>query len=336
MPAKKGTLLHLTLAMVIVLAVWMKGEEWLRAILIYLSESTLVRNFVSANPLAWQVAKRFVAGEEINGAIEATKTLNAQGMTVTMDYLGESVDDERLAIVARDTIAELLDAIAKNNIKANVSLKLTQLGMDIDENLAYENLHYLLKHAQKYGNKIRVDMEDSPWVDATLDMYRKLRDEEGLDNVGVVIQSYLYRSDDDIAKLVAEGAWVRLVKGAYLEPSEVAYPNKVDTDSAYVRQMEMLLAEKARNGGVYAGIGTHDENMIQATIRYAETNNISPQEYEFQMLYGVRRDRQESLVANGYKMRVYVPFGQAWYPYFMRRLAERPANMWFFLSNFFK
>jgi proline dehydrogenase len=256
-------------------------------------------------------------------------------MSVTVDYLGESVDDASLAIAARDAIADLLDAIDEHKVNANVSLKLTQLGMDIDTNLAYENLRYLLQHAQKYGNKVRVDMEDSPWTDATLDMYRKLRDEDGLTNVGVVIQAYLYRSDADIAQLVDEGAWVRLVKGAYLEPDEVAYPKKSDTDKAYVRQMEMLLGEKARERGVYAGIATHDENMIQATIQYANTHNIAPNEYEFQMLFGVRRDRQESLVAEGYQMRVYVPFGEAWYPYFMRRLAERPANIWFFLSNLF-
>jgi proline dehydrogenase len=179
-------------------------------------------------------------------------------------------------------------------------------------------------------------MEDSPWVDATLALYRQLRDKDGLKNVGVVIQSYLYRSDEDIAQLVEEGAWVRLVKGAYLEPPEVAYPKKANTDKAYVRQMEMLLGEKARKTGVYAGIATHDENMIQATIRHAQAHNIAPNQYEFQMLYGVRRDRQDSLIAEGYQVRVYVPFGEAWYPYFMRRLAERPANMWFFLSNFFK
>jgi proline dehydrogenase len=179
-------------------------------------------------------------------------------------------------------------------------------------------------------------MEESGLVDKTLALYRQMRDQEGFNNTGVVIQSYLYRSDEDIRQLVAEGAWVRLCKGAYAEPPDVAYPQKADTDASFVRLTQQLLSAEARENGVYAGIATHDERMIQAAIDYAHQNEIDPEEYEFQMLYGIRRELQEDLRANGYRVRVYVAYGQAWYPFFMRRLAERPANLWFFISNFMR
>lgn len=313
---------------------WRHGERWLRHSLIYLSHANWARDTFSTLPIAWSVASRFVAGETAAAAMSAAKTLNEQGMSVTLDYLGESVSDLAQARAARDEIARLLDAIAAAGVNANVSIKLSQLGVKIDEQLAEDNLRYLLARAQQHQNRIRIDMEDSPWVDTTLRIYRSLRDEAGFGNTGVVIQAYLYRSEADIAQLIAEGAWVRLCKGAYAEPAAVAFPKKADTDANFVRLMQMLLSEEARQKGVYAGIATHDDKMINATIAYAQAHNIPPNAFEFQMLYGIRRERQIDLVRQGYQMRIYVPYGKAWYPYFVRRLAERPANLWFFVSNF--
>lgn len=315
---------------------WRNGEHWLRQGLIQLSHSTWARDQISRNPLAWNVAKRFVAGETIADALSASQNLNQQGLTVTLDYLGESVTDLEQARAARDEIGRLLDQIVAKGVNANISLKLTQLGLAIDETAAYDNLRSLLERARGYKNRIRIDMEDSPYIDTTLQIYRRLRQKEGLNNVGVVIQSYLYRSEADVRQLVQEGAWVRLVKGAYAEPAEIAFPKKADTDANFVRLMGMLLSEEAHQNGVYAGIATHDEKMIQATIAHATQHNIPSNQFEFQMLYGIRRDRQQELVRQGYQLRVYVPYGKAWYAYFMRRLAERPANLWFFVSNFLR
>jgi proline dehydrogenase len=314
----------------------LRGEQWLRAVLIYLSQAEWAQRIVMRNPIARQAASRFIAGETIDDAIAAARHLNDAGMSVTMDYLGESVHDASVAEAAREQIASLITAIHEHGVDANVSVKLTQLGIAIDEDLAYRNLHALLELAGSYGNRLRVDMEDSPWIDATLCLYRRLRDEDGLENVGVVIQSYLYRSEADVRCLVEEGAWVRLVKGAYLEPADVAFANKQETDAMFVHLMQMLLGQEARRRGVQLAIASHDERMIRATIDYAEKHQIPPDAYEFQMLYGVRRERQRSLVEQGYQMRVYVPFGTHWYPYFTRRLAERPANLWFFVSNLFR
>ncbi len=312
---------------------WQHGERWLRDSLIYLSQAGWARQIATETALARQVASRFVAGETIAEAIDVTQKLNAQGLSVTLDYLGEYVTDAEVAVAARDEIARLLDAIAHSQADANVSIKPTQLGLAIDPALVHDNMRYLLQKARGYGNKIRLDMEDSGHVDATLELYRRLRDEDGLENVGVVIQSYLYRSGADVDRLVDEGGWVRLVKGAYAEPETVAFPQKRDTDSNYVALMHRLLGNEGRQKGVYAGIATHDEKMIQATIQFVKENQIPPEAFEFQMLYGVRRDRQLSLTAGGYQMRIYVPYGEAWYPYFMRRLAERPANLYFFASK---
>jgi len=334
-PSKKSSLFsRLLLLLSGTFLFWRYGEHWLRGGLIYLSHAGWARSFVSNVPLAWSVASRFVAGETIDDAIAAARLLNEQGMSVTMDYLGESVTDASLALAARDEIICLLEAIAAQGVDANVSLKLSQLGVNIRPQLALDNMRALLRCAQSQQNKIRIDMEDSSLVDRTLEIYHTLRHEDGFDNVGVVIQSYLYRSEADVTRLVAEGGWMRLVKGAYLEPPEVAYPLKRDTDAAFARLMEVMLAQEAGKKGVYAGIATHDDNMINATIQYAKARHIPASAYEFQMLYGVRRQRQTELVAQGYQMRIYVPYGTAWYPYFMRRLAERPANLWFFISNF--
>ena len=316
--------------------VYRNGESWLRSLLLYLSRAGWARQVVTKFPPAWAVASRFVAGESVDEAIHAVHPLNSKGMLATIDYLGESVTRAMEARAARDQILYLVERIHASGVDANVSLKLSQLGLKLDENLAIDNLRTILQQAQRHGLRVRVDMEEGALVDTTLDIYRRLRFGEGFANVGVVIQSCLYRSDEDVRRLVEEGAWVRLVKGAYQESHTVAYAAKADTDAAFMRQTEALLSETARARGVYLAVATHDDAMIGATQRFARLHNIPPDAYEFQLLYGIRRDRQEQLVAQGHRVRIYVPYGTAWYPYFMRRLAERPANLWFFVSNFFR
>ena len=312
------------------------GERWLRNLLIYLSHATWARNIVENLQFARTVARRFVAGESTDEAMAATRTLNSRGMTVTLDFLGESVSDRAIAVSARDEILRLLDRIEEDGLDANVSVKLSQLGLRIEKGLALDNMRQILARASQYGNKVRIDMEESELVDTTLDIYHRLQDQYQFQNVGIVIQSYLYRSEADVTQLIDEGAWVRLCKGAYAEPPDIAFADKSDTDASYVKLTNMMLSDHAREKGVYLGVATHDENMIKATKAYAAIHQIDPDQYEFQMLYGIRRDMQEKLVKDGYSLRIYVPYGTAWYPYFVRRLAERPANMWFFIRNFFK
>jgi proline dehydrogenase len=310
------------------------GEQWLRSVLLYLSTAGWARSLVTSFPPAWLVAKRFVAGESVDEAIDAVRRLNAKGLSATLDYLGESVQDAREANAAREQILLLLDRIHQAGVKSNVSLKLSQLGLKLDENMAVDNLRQILQRAAQYGNRVRVDMEESAVLDTTLDIYRRLRHGDGLQNVGVVLQSYLYRTDDDLRQLIPQGAWFRLVKGAYKEPPTIAYPAKADVDAAYVRHTKMLLSAEARQAGVYAAIATHDDAMIEATRHFARETGVPLSSFEFQLLYGIRQQRQEELAQAGYQVRIYVPYGTAWYPYFMRRLAERPANLWFFISNF--
>jgi proline dehydrogenase len=316
--------------------IYQYGERWLRNVLIYLSHAVWARDLVSGLPVAKQVAGRFVAGETAEEAMNTTITLNEQGMLVTLDYLGESVSDSAEAIASKNEILGLFKKINDSGGQANVSIKLSQLGLKIKKELALDNLRQILQEACKYNNKVRIDMEESQVVDATLDIYRTLRDEDGFDNVGVVIQAYLYRSEDDIRRLIEEGAWVRLCKGAYAEPPEVAFPAKADTDANFIKLTQMMLSERARQNGMYIGIATHDEDMINAAIQFVRQNKVPLDTFEFQMLYGIRRELQEALVQQGYRLRIYVPYGTAWYPYFVRRLAERPANLWFFISNFFR
>lgn len=312
------------------------GEAWLRSVLLYLSRAGWARTLVTGFGPAWLVARRFVAGESVDEAIAAAQQLNARKMAVTLDFLGESVTATAEAIAARDQILWLLDRIHSAGVDANVSLKLSQLGLKLDENLAVDNLRAILLRARQYNRRVRIDMEESALVDTTLDIYRRLRHGEGFENVGVVIQAYLFRSEQDVAHLIEEGAWVRLVKGAYKEPPDIAFAAKADTDANTVKLMQMLLGEQARRNGVYLAVASHDEAIVAATQEYARRNTIPSNAYEFQLLYGIRRDIQEALVAGGYRVRIYVPYGTAWYPYFMRRLAERPANLWFFVSNFFR
>lgn len=240
---------------------------------------------------------------------------------------------EQDAARATDQYLTLLDTIAANELQATVSLKLTQLGLDIGEDLCVANLRRILGHAAERENHVTIDMESSDYTDRTLRIYRTLRHEYSFDNVGTVIQSYLYRSQQDMIELKQEGAFIRLCKGAYKEPADVAYPAKKDVDASFVRLMENYLANGDAPTGAYLGIATHDSQIIDAARRYVTDHDTPADRYEFQMLYGIRTDLQRELVQQGYKMRVYVPFGTQWYPYFMRRLAERPANLWFFLSN---
>jgi proline dehydrogenase len=315
------------------LLLYRNGENWLRSLLLYLSRAGWARSLVTGFPPAWRMASRFVAGESVDEAIEVAQQLNRRGLNTTLDFLGESVQTAAEANTARDQILYLLERIQAAGVDANVSLKLSQLGLKLDENLAVTNLRMILQRAHHYGRRVRIDMEESALVDVTLDIYRRLRFGEAFDNVGVVIQAALFRSEQDIRQLIEEGAWVRLVKGAYKEPPDIAFDKKADTDANMVRLIEMMLGEGARKNGAAVAVASHDAAIIAATQDYAQRNKIGKEEYEFQLLYGIRRDLQEQMAAQGYRVRIYVPYGTAWYPYFMRRLAERPANLWFFISN---
>ena len=336
-PVRRKTWLAGVLTVLILVALLaLFAETWMRHALLYLSAAGWARKLVSGLPVARRVARRFVAGETLNDAVEVTRQLNHSGMHLTLNYLGESVSNTYEAIDARDEILRLLERIHEEGLDANVSVKPSQLGLKIDPQLALDNLRLLLKKARSLDNWIRIDMEESAVVDTTLDIYRALRYEDGFDNVGVVIQAYLYRSEQDIRELIADGARVRLCKGAYMEPPEVAFSSKADTDANFIKLTQMLLAPEARQNNVHLALATHDENMIRAAIEYAENNGIDREAFEIQMLYGVRRELQESLAKQGYELRIYTGYGSAWYPYFVRRLAERPANLWFFMSNFFR
>lgn len=334
--ARPSLILPVVVLAILGFLIFRNGQSWLRHILIYLSTARWARNIVSNWGISWRVASRFVAGTDRAAAVAATRAMNDKGLMVTLDYLGESCTSEGEALQAREEILRLLDDIGANQLQANVSLKPSQLGLKIDPNLARDNICMLVEKANRTGNFIRIDMEDSPMVDATLNLYRHFRHNAGLHNVGVVIQSYLYRSEADIEQLIEDGARVRLCKGAYAEPADVAYPHKIDVDANYLNLSRLMLSPRARQKGVYPAFATHDPQMIDEIKVYVKTNNIPRDAFEFQMLHGIRRDLQEGLVAEGYRVRVYVPYGTAWYPYFVRRLAERPANLWFFLSNYFR
>ncbi|MGH7483808.1 MAG: proline dehydrogenase family protein [Longimicrobiales bacterium] len=299
----------------------------LRDGLLFLSENRLARRFATEAPFAQGFSRRFVAGDTVADATRVARELNATGMKVSLDYLGEAVETRAEAEAARDVVLELLDRIAADRLDANISIKLTQLGQDIDGCFVHDNTSAILERARRHGLFIRFDMEGSEYTQRTLDFFGRVW-AEGFTNCGVVIQSYLRRSVDDIRELNARGARVRLCKGAYKEPPELAFPDKRDVDANFVRLMEMLLEH-----GDYPGIATHDPAMIDATKRFGEKQGYDRDRFEFQMLYGVRRDLQNALVGEGYNMRVYVPFGEAWYPYFMRRMAERPSNLFFVLGS---
>lgn len=277
----------------------------------------------------WGFARRFIAGETIEEAIAAARVVAARGQLITLDYLGESVATADEAAAATRDYLRIIDAIVRSDVERNISLKLTQLGLDVDRATAVDNLRRILDPAGVHGFFVRIDMESSPYTELTLQTFESLW-HQGHHNIGVVLQSCLMRTDEDIKRVLALGARVRLVKGAYQESSEVAYRRKADVDAAYVRQMKALL-----DAGHYPAIATHDPAMIAATRAYADAKGYAKDRFEFQMLYGIRRDLQQSLARAGYPMRVYIPFGQQWFPYFMRRLGERPANIAFVLRGIF-
>ncbi len=304
----------------------------LKRLLLYLSTATWARNVMTKWGVARRVARRFVAGEMLDEAVQATKELNDKGILVTLDYLGESVAAAKDTEEVVSTYQAVLDRIHKDGLNASVSVKLTHLGLDISEELCVNNVRHILTRAKQHNIPVTIDMESTAHTDTTLRIYRTMRDEYEFNNVGTVIQAYLYRTEKDMADLASENAHIRLCKGAYLEPADLAFPQKADTDQNYVKVMTQYLRA---NTNAYLCIATHDEAMIVAAEKLIKEERIAPDRFEFQMLYGVRSNRQEVL-AKDYKMRVYVPFGEAWYPYFVRRLAERPANLWFFMKSFFR
>ena len=303
----------------------------LRNALLYLSNQPQVFNFVRHNRMAKGFANRFVAGETLDSALVAVKQLNAKGITATLDLLGESVRNEQEARESASAYITMLDRIQEGGLKANASVKLTAMGLDISEDLCVSNMQNILDRAQEHQTFVRLDMESSDYTQKTLDLFYERLYPSYRGNVGIVLQSYLYRTFSDVEEANKSSARVRLCKGAYKEPATVAYPEKKDVDDSYIRCMQTLLTN-----GHYPGIATHDEVIVDATKRFARENDISNDSFEFQMLYGVRRDLQEKLVREGYRMRVYVPFGTQWYPYLMRRLAERPANVAFITGNIVK
>ena len=303
----------------------------IRASLLWLSEQPRIFKFVRSNRLARRFAARFVAGETVETAVGAVRELNAHGITASLDLLGESVASATEAARARDTYLESLNRIRSAGVDANVSVKLTQMGVDIDERLCLDNVGAIIGKAKGQSNFVRVDMEGSAYTATTLRLFKEQLYPQYGNAVGVVLQSYLFRTEKDVDDMIALGARVRLCKGAYKEPAAVAYPKKADVDASYVRCLERLLTQ-----GNYPGIATHDERILAHAKTFARNNDIAPERFEFQMLYGVRRDLQLKLRREGWRVRVYVPFGTHWYPYLMRRLAERPANIAFIVGNVVK
>jgi len=301
----------------------------LRDTLLYLAQNDWIHNFVISSRATRGVSRRFVAGETLDEAIEAAKVLNQKGMHVSLDHLGENVSDVKEAQSATTAYIKILERISQTGVDANISIKLTALGLDISQEICEENVCRILEHAKQYPIFVRIDMEGSAYTEQTVDI--TLRMHQQFEHVGTVIQSCLYRSKKDVEQLIAQGVRIRLVKGAYKEPKTVAFQNKSEVDHNYVQLMMMLLLK-----GNYPALATHDEAIINATCKYARDHGISKEAFEFQMLYGIRRDLQEKLVSQGYNMRIYVPYGSQWYPYLMRRLAERPANLMFVMSNMWR
>lgn len=301
----------------------------LRSLLLYLSERENLKRLLIENSTGRRMAARFIAGEDLEGAVRAVRQLNADGFDATLDFLGESVHAVAEAKEACNVYLGILDRLAKEGLRSHTSIKPTQLGLALDEDLACRLLCELAQRAALHHNFVRIDMESSAYTESTLRVFQRVNAPR--DVMGVVIQSYLRRSEKDVDDLVKAGARVRLVKGAYQEPPELAFPRKADVDANFVKLMEKLLAS-----GEFHAIATHDPRMIAATQAYAKKHGIASSQYEFQMLYGIGRQVQRDLLRQGHRVRVYVPYGHQWYPYFMRRLAERPANLLFLLRNLFR
>ena len=317
----------------------------LRSFLIYLSSANWAKRLVTRWKFAWKAASRFVAGDTIQDALRIVHELNDKGINVTLDHLGESTTKIEEAVNATDNILELLDQIDRANIHANVSIKLTQIGLALDENLCESNLERILASARQRKNFVRIDMEDTSFTEKTISMYRKMH-AKGYDNTGLVIQSYLFRSEADTRALLADETHIRLVKGAYKEPPNLAFPKKIDVDANF-DLLAKLMIEHAQVKGAsplsadgrfppIPAIATHDAKRIARVKEEAGKLGLPKETIEFQMLYGIRRDLQEQCAREGYPVRIYVPYGTQWYAYYMRRLAERPANVWFFATNYFR
>ena len=304
----------------------------LRQLFISISTSKSLRSFAENSSLGQKMSRRFVAGTQLADAIAATRAVNAKGLTVSIDNLGENVTNAEEARHSAQLYHGMLDAIQQQDLKANISLKLTHMGLDVDEKLARELVTGLVEHAVRLDNFVRVDMEGSPYTQRTLDFVHELHSMPGhKGKVGAVIQSYMRRSERDVEELIAKGIRIRLCKGAYKEPADIAFQEKSEVDANYLKLTRMLL-----KSGIYHGIATHDERIIRETQAFATREKLARESFEFQMLHGIRRDLQDGLAKQGWRLRVYIPFGSEWYPYLMRRLAERPANLFFIVRNLFR
>ncbi|HXO04303.1 MAG TPA: proline dehydrogenase family protein [Candidatus Sulfotelmatobacter sp.] len=298
----------------------------MRSFLLHLSESKRLAPLIMHNGLSRRVARRFVAGETLDDAVEVARKVNGAMQLASLDLLGENVSDEAGARQAAENYLAIFERIEREKLDSNVSLKLTQLGIDLDEGLCQELLEKIIARAAAQGNFVRIDMEGSPYTERTVEITKRVRAKYSA--VGTVMQAYLYRTEEDVLELISAGCRLRLCKGAYKEPPDIAFPNKSDVDANYVKLMKLLLPS-----GIYHGIATHDPAMIDATKDFAREKKIGREQFEFQMLYGIRTDLQKQLVRDGFRLRIYIPYGTDWFPYFMRRLAERPANLTFFLRN---
>jgi proline dehydrogenase len=301
----------------------------LKAILLYFSRQKGIQNFMVNFGVTRRVVNRFVSGEELEDGLNTVKKVNSEGAIATLDHLGEEVSEPGEAIAATEVYLNALDQINANEVDTNVSVKPTQVGLKIDRKLCEQNFAKIIERARKHDNFVRMDMEGSDCTQDTLGVFKSLR--KKYDNVGIVIQSYLYRSEKDVDEVLELGGRIRLCKGAYKEPKEIAFPKKQQVDESFLKLMEKMLLS-----GIYHGIATHDERLIEKTKEFARKNNIPKDSFEFQLLYGIRTELGHKLIKEGYNVRIYIPFGRQWYPYFMRRLAERPANLFFFLKNFLR
>jgi proline dehydrogenase len=306
----------------------------MRSLFLFLSQNRPLKEWTARSRLAQVAARRFVAGETIEHAIAAIRKSNQRGLTATLDHLGENTETEDQAIAATDDYLVALNRITETGVESHVSVKLTQLGLDLGTDFCIENVARIASRAHEIGALLRIDMEGSDYTQRTFDVLGALREKH--DNVGIVVQAYLYRSRSDIETMIDAGIPVRLCKGAYKEPASLAFPEKADVDMNMIDLMHLLFSPKALQNGARLAMATHDEKLIAATKAYAAAHEIPKQAYEFQMLYGIRSGLQQQLADEGYGMRVYVPYGTEWYPYYMRRLAERPANVWFILANLFR
>jgi proline dehydrogenase len=318
----------------------------LRSILIYLSQAEWARQIVTRWSFARNAASRFIAGEELDDAVNVIRVLNSKNINATLDHLGEHTSNREKAIQATEDIIKILERISQEGIRSGVSIKLTQIGLDVDEQLCISNLDRILQSAERFSIFVRIDMEDSKWVDKTLQLFNDALEKYGSSTIGIVIQSYLYRSEEDVSELLRAGARIRMCKGAYKEPEDIAFPDKSDVDANFDLLVRMMF-DGCRENGIpvvsedgkippIPAIASHDNERIVYVKRLLEEQDLPKAAVEFQMLHGIRRDLQESLSNEGFPVRVYVPYGSEWYPYYTRRLAERPANLWFFISNLFK